>query len=230
MLAAVLLGIGAAGAALAAPGRAGRAESNSSASPAVTPAVSLVMQGGGIYDVDLAQPRPKPQYRVQANQSVVPQMDINFQALLLAPDVFADPAEDPIWRIHPTSSARLIQSPLVLTPGEEPYVLQTNSIHIKGGHVIAFRFSDLPAIGPLVDQSENSDLVTAIDGPPLVTKSVTVYPDGTMRWKLERITGGDIKSVPRLYAFKPCAASFCKECFPPHCPISGSKAGRPKPP
>ena len=68
--------------------------------------------------------------------------------------------------------------------------------------MIGFRFSPEVEEG-LTNQKTQQQLLDAAEGPPQVAKSVVVYPDGKMRWKLERaFPNSRVKDVGRLYAFK----------------------------
>ncbi|MCX5662921.1 MAG: hypothetical protein NTW19_24825 [Planctomycetota bacterium] len=154
------------------------------------------------------RPAGRPIERTTGGKAVVkgaPSIELDCLSLLEQPDVFEAPINsDAFWTISAGPNRKLIQIPLVVKPSKDPYDLDGSFLRIKGGRILGYRFSDRMEI-QASNQKARQEAATAVplDDPPRVTRLVTILPNGTMKWKLEKtMLTGVVKPSERLYIFK----------------------------
>lgn len=134
-----------------------------------------------------------------------PEVEVDCLSLLEQPDVFEAPINsDAIWTIKAGPNRKLIQIPLVIKPGKEPYDLDGTFMRIKGGRILGYRFSERMEI-QASNQKARAEAAAAVplEESPRITRTVTILPNGTMKWKLEKtMLTGELKPSERLYYFK----------------------------
>lgn len=127
--------------------------------------------------------------------TVAPKASVDLVRLLQSPWVFASPYEDDVWTIAPQPGRRLVHVPLVIKAAEQAYELDSGVLDLRGGRFVAFHLQS----DPLVAQGEQAASAVEQALPPgasLVSRKLTVQPDRTLTWKMERaIPGGVVRQV-----------------------------------
>lgn len=117
------------------------------------------------------------------------------RAFLLAPDVFPQSITDPVWTLEQQTRRRLVQIPVELRATDEDMELSDSPIKLRGARFVGFR---IPAPGETFgaegqgvnDGGQQNETHKA----PRIARSVTLTPQGTLKWKLDRaIVGGTVR-------------------------------------
>src|SRR5262249_52746144 len=134
-----------------------------------------------------SQPTPAPApAAAPAPAGTVPLADAAFEidivALIKNLDTLDQTATDGIWEIKPAPGKRLLQLPLILSPGKSKTQLDSSTIKIRGGRFLVFKMADVTEKAPKGSDAARAIEASIPDGAPRITRKLILTPDSTVQW------------------------------------------------
>ncbi|MEX2215349.1 MAG: hypothetical protein WD768_14550 [Phycisphaeraceae bacterium] len=157
---------------------------------ALTWMVAAVLSPVFAADPPLSIPKAAPKDAVQGEVEV----DIDLNALLDAPSVFpAQSVTDDIWQITAGPGRILVRVPLLMNVSKGPVDLSEVGVKLRGARFLAWHLVDDKTDQPATTTPAQTTEINPVGDKalpvnvPRFAKSITLSPDGTVSWKLDRV-------------------------------------------
>ncbi len=180
-------------------------------------------------DAAATEDAPLPR-RDDAEASKLPNpevIDLDIRTLIESTEILPTQVDGVIWTIAPQTNRRLLQLPFVIAPGEKAVKLNTDTLRIAGGRLLAWHADKEAAPVPVPQQEQGRDdggtvarpgvvALPAIEAPPdpiatlqvnaeppRLTREIRMAPSGEITWDMERVIfSATVKEQDLLYTYK----------------------------